>query len=207
MISMKITTSIIIVWHDAMPDSRPMRQVLICLERQLQCGGAIAFFPSPYEDDSAQEWDAMERVCADQALDTVTYIHPALILGAHPRNGKAPFIGRQILCFLEKLRLSVHDLIKIGQFVFASKDDRERRWLKIRTATVTNARSLSTMQTVRAIMRTGIVSCIVIEAKGPFAGPSSRTLDHAEPSSTPHGQGAARWIIAAFESRPPPDHV
>ncbi|VDP41294.1 unnamed protein product [Heligmosomoides polygyrus] len=111
MLTMKITTSIIIVWPDEMPESRPMRQVLICLERHLQCGGALAFFPSPYEDDNAEAWTAMGRVCAEyvkyvtgpkrrfdaivrdhysDALDHVTYTNPALTLGAHPRYVHRP---------------------------------------------------------------------------------------------------------------------
>lgn len=109
MLTMKITTSIIIVWPDEMPESRPMRQVLICLERHLQCGGALAFFPSPYEDDNAEAWTAMGRVCAEyvkyvtgpkrrfdaivrdhysDALDHVTYTHPALTLERIPDTGK-----------------------------------------------------------------------------------------------------------------------
>lgn len=50
---------------------------------------------------------------------------PALSLRTHPRNRRAPFVSRQILCFLDKLRLSVKDLIKIREFCFASKDERE----------------------------------------------------------------------------------
>ncbi|VDP28407.1 unnamed protein product [Heligmosomoides polygyrus] len=106
-----------------------------------------------------RRFEAIVRDHYSEPLDTVTYTHPALNLGAHPRNGKASFIGRQILCFLEKLRLST----------ISSRSENL--------------------------------------AKEPFTGPSSRTPDHAEPSPTPRGQGAARWIIAEFESRPPPDRV
>lgn len=161
-----------------------------------------------------------------EALDTMTYTQTTLSLGAHPRNGKAPFIGRQILCFLEKLRLSVHDLIKIGEFGLASKDDRERRrkeksdknrrreeeftpnfWVVEDPDRHRHELPITFHNANRPRYHPrGIVSC-VIEAKEPFTGPSSRTPDHAELSPTPHGQGAARWITAEYESRSPPDHV
>ncbi|KAL6737864.1 hypothetical protein Aduo_011473 [Ancylostoma duodenale] len=41
----QITRSIIVVWLDQMSESRPMRQLLISLERHLQCGDTLAFFP------------------------------------------------------------------------------------------------------------------------------------------------------------------
>ncbi|KHJ92076.1 hypothetical protein OESDEN_08043 [Oesophagostomum dentatum] len=60
-----ITTSIIVVWPDKMPESRAMRQLLIALERHLQIGGTLMFFPSPFEDSNVEEWKAMGRVCAE----------------------------------------------------------------------------------------------------------------------------------------------
>ncbi|EYB85939.1 hypothetical protein Y032_0288g1489 [Ancylostoma ceylanicum] len=50
-----ITRSIIVVWPDQMPKSGSMRQLLISLERHLQGGGTLAFFPSPYEDQNEHE--------------------------------------------------------------------------------------------------------------------------------------------------------
>ncbi|EYB94484.1 hypothetical protein Y032_0171g324 [Ancylostoma ceylanicum] len=61
----QITRSIVIVWPDRMPESRPMRQLLISLERHLQCGGTLAFFPSPYEDRNEFEWKRIGEVCTE----------------------------------------------------------------------------------------------------------------------------------------------
>ncbi|KAK6059773.1 hypothetical protein COOONC_02577 [Cooperia oncophora] len=65
LVTMPIVTSLIVVWPDTTPESREMRQVLIALERHLQPGGSLAFFPSPYEDDNNTEWMHMGRVCAE----------------------------------------------------------------------------------------------------------------------------------------------
>ncbi|KAL6730519.1 hypothetical protein Aduo_001488 [Ancylostoma duodenale] len=53
--------------------------------------------------------------------------HPTLYLGADPRFKRSPFVGRQILLFLEKLRLTVHDLIKLRPIDFGSQEVKERR--------------------------------------------------------------------------------
>lgn len=148
MISMPITTSIIVVWPDTTPESREMRQVLIALERHLQCGGALAFFPSPYEDENIKEWTHMGRVCAEfvkymtapersfdavvrdhysDVLEQAPFTHPACCLGTRPRSGKALFSGRQILLFLQKLRLTVNDLIRLDEFDFASPELKDHR--------------------------------------------------------------------------------
>ncbi|RCN30316.1 hypothetical protein ANCCAN_23907 [Ancylostoma caninum] len=143
-----LITSIIVVWPDRMPESRAMRQTLIGLKRYLQCGGALAFFPSPYEDSNEAGWKKMGEVCSEFAnyltgltrnfeaivrdhysdvLEKAPYTHPALCLGADPRFKRSPFVGRQILLFLEKLRLTVDDLIKLRPFDFASLELKERR--------------------------------------------------------------------------------
>ncbi|VDO94869.1 unnamed protein product [Heligmosomoides polygyrus] len=148
LISMPITTSIIVVWPDTTPESREMRQVLIALERHLQCGGALAFFPSPYEDENIKEWTHMGRVCAEfvkymtapersfdavvrdhysDVLEQAPFTHPACCLGTRPRSGKALFSGRQILLFLQKLRLTVNDLIRLDEFDFASPELKDHR--------------------------------------------------------------------------------
>ncbi|KAL6743237.1 hypothetical protein Aduo_016303 [Ancylostoma duodenale] len=140
-LSIPLVTSIIVVLPDRMPDSRAMRQTLIGLERHLQCGGALAFFPSPYEDSNEAEWKKMGEVCSEfvnyltgptrnfeaivrdhysDVLEKAPYTHPALCLGADPRFKRSPFMGRQILLFLEKLRLTVDDLIKLCPFDFSS---------------------------------------------------------------------------------------
>ncbi|KAK6017953.1 zinc knuckle, partial [Ostertagia ostertagi] len=148
LISMPIVTSIIIVWPDTTPESRQMRQVLIALERHLQPGGSLAFFPSPYEDDNNAEWTHMGRICAEyvrymtapqrvfeaivrdhysDVLEGAPYTHPAGCLGTHPRRAKCQFGGYQIRLFLDKLRLTVNDLIKMDEFEMASPELRDRR--------------------------------------------------------------------------------
>ncbi|KIH46852.1 hypothetical protein ANCDUO_23093 [Ancylostoma duodenale] len=142
------TPSIIIAWPDKMPESRAMRQLLIALERHLQTGGTLMFFPSPFEDNNEQEWRAMADTCAEfvryltdpsrrfEALvrdhysgvrDSAPYTHPAGCLGTEPRFKKSPFSGRQILLYLEKMRLTINDVIKIKEFDFASAEVKERR--------------------------------------------------------------------------------
>ncbi|VDP47241.1 unnamed protein product [Heligmosomoides polygyrus] len=148
MISMPVTTSVIVVWPDILPESREMRQVLIALERHLQCGGALAFFPSPYEGENTKEWTHMGRVCAEfvkyitapersfdaivrdhysDVLEQAPFTHPACCLGTRPRSGKALFSGRQILVFLKKLRLTVNDLIRLDEFDVASSELKDLR--------------------------------------------------------------------------------
>ncbi|KAL6730520.1 hypothetical protein ANCDUO_02231 [Ancylostoma duodenale] len=64
-LSIPLVTSIIVVWPDRMPESRAMRQKLIGLERHLQCGGALAFFSSPYEYSHEAEWKKMGEMCSE----------------------------------------------------------------------------------------------------------------------------------------------
>ncbi|KAL6723886.1 hypothetical protein Aduo_018843 [Ancylostoma duodenale] len=52
---------------------------------------------------------------------------PATCLGTDPRNKTAPFTDRQILLFLEKLGLTVNDIMRIPEFEYASAELRERR--------------------------------------------------------------------------------
>ncbi|KIH54929.1 hypothetical protein ANCDUO_14921, partial [Ancylostoma duodenale] len=148
LINTPITGSIIVVWPDQMPESRPMRQLLISLERHLQCGGTLAFFPSPYEDRNEQEWKRIWEVCTEfvryitqpsrnfdvlvrdhygEVLEQTPHTHPATCLGTDPRNKRPPFTDRQILLFLEKLRLTVNDIMRIPEFEYASAELRERR--------------------------------------------------------------------------------
>ncbi|EPB65351.1 integrase core domain protein [Ancylostoma ceylanicum] len=143
-----ITRSIIVVWPDQMPESRPMRQLLISLERHLQGGGTLAFFPSPYEDRNEHEWKRMGEVCTEfvrymtqpsrnfdalvrdhygDVLEQSPYTHPALCLGTDPRHKRAPFTDRQILLFLEKLRMTVNDVIRLPEFDYASKELKDKR--------------------------------------------------------------------------------
>ncbi|VDO24210.1 unnamed protein product, partial [Heligmosomoides polygyrus] len=57
--------AIVVVWPDAMPSDRSMRQTLIAVERHLQTGGTLLFFPFPYEDVNARVWTTMGEVCAE----------------------------------------------------------------------------------------------------------------------------------------------
>ncbi|EYC13483.1 hypothetical protein Y032_0043g738 [Ancylostoma ceylanicum] len=103
----QITRSIVVVWPDRMPESRPMRQLLISLERHLQCGGTLAFFPSPYEDRNEFEWKRIGEVCTEfvryitqpsrqfdalvrdhygDVLEQSPHTHPATCLGTDPRR-------------------------------------------------------------------------------------------------------------------------
>ncbi|KHJ98199.1 hypothetical protein OESDEN_01818 [Oesophagostomum dentatum] len=50
-----ITTSIIVLWPDKMPESRAMRQLPIALEYHLQIGGTLIFFPSPFDYSNVEE--------------------------------------------------------------------------------------------------------------------------------------------------------
>ncbi|VDL69049.1 unnamed protein product [Nippostrongylus brasiliensis] len=148
MIAMPITTSVIIVWPESTPESRQMRQVLIALERHLQCGGTMAFFPSPYHDDNAKEWAHMGRICAEfvkymtaperafdaivrdhysDVLEQAPYSHPAMCLGTRPRKGNALLSADQVVLFLKKLRVTVSDLIRIDEFDYASPELKEHR--------------------------------------------------------------------------------
>ncbi|KAK6050755.1 zinc knuckle [Cooperia oncophora] len=148
LVTMPIVTSLIVVWPDTTPESREMRQVLIALERHLQPGGSLAFFPSPYEDDNNTEWMHMGRVCAEyvrymtdpqrsfeaivrdhysDVLEGAPFTHPAACLGTHPRRGRSQFGGYQIRLFLDKLRVTINDLVKMDEFEMASEELRERR--------------------------------------------------------------------------------
>ncbi|KIH69338.1 hypothetical protein ANCDUO_00324 [Ancylostoma duodenale] len=148
LVNAPITRSIIVVWPDQMPESRPMRQLLISLERHLQSGGALAFFPSPYEDRNDREWRRIGEVCTEfvrymtqpsrnfdalvrdyygEVLRQSPYTHPAICLGTDPRHKRAPFTDRQILLFLEKLRMSVNDLMRLPKFEYASAELKEKR--------------------------------------------------------------------------------
>lgn len=125
-----------------------MRQVLIGLERNLQCGGTLLLFPSPYEDTNEAEWRRMGEVCQEfvkymtspeRAFEAVVrdhysdvlhaspYTHPATCLGTEPRFKRSPFVDRQVLLFLEKLRLTANDIVKLPEFRYASSEEKERR--------------------------------------------------------------------------------
>ncbi|CAJ0593826.1 unnamed protein product [Cylicocyclus nassatus] len=144
-----ITKSIIVIWPQTMPESRPMRQLLISLERHLADGGALAFFPFPYEDSNAAEWRRMGEVCREftryitdprrnfealvrdhysDVLDAAPYTHPAVCLGTTPRrNSTSTLTDKQMLLFLEKMRITIADLIRLPEFDFASTQLREQR--------------------------------------------------------------------------------
>ncbi|VDK83120.1 unnamed protein product [Cylicostephanus goldi] len=144
-----ITKSIIVIWPQTMPESRPMRQLLISLERHLADGGALAFFPFPYEDSNAPEWRRMGEVCREftryitdprrnfealvrdhysDVLDAAPYTHPAVCLGTTPRrNSTSTLTDKQMLLFLEKMRITIADLIRLPEFNFASAQLREQR--------------------------------------------------------------------------------
>ncbi|EPB76543.1 PHF5-like protein [Ancylostoma ceylanicum] len=144
----QLTPSIIIVWPDKMPESRAMRQLLIALEKHQQIGGSLMFFPSPFEDSNEEEWKAMADTCAkfvryitypsrnfealvrdhySEVKNSAPYTHPAGCLGTDPRFKKSPFNGRQIRLYLEKMRLTINDVIKMKEFDFASVELKERR--------------------------------------------------------------------------------
>lgn len=148
LLDIEITTTIIVVWPDKMPESREMRQVLIGLERHLQCGGTLLFYPSPFEDNNEDEWRRRGEVCREfvqymtrperafegvvrdhysDILESVPYTHPAMCLGTEPRYKRSPYLDRQILLFLEKVRLSANDLIKLPEFYNVSPEEKERR--------------------------------------------------------------------------------
>ncbi|XGW03175.1 hypothetical protein V3C99_014849 [Haemonchus contortus] len=148
LLEVNIFTAIVVVWPDSMPSGRSMRQLLIALERHLQPGGTLLFFPSPYEDHNQQEWTAMGRVCAEfvrfmttpdrgfeavvrdhysEVLDTAPYTHPAICLGTDPRFKKTPFIGRQIVLYLEKMRITMSDILRLEEFKPASDQLKEKR--------------------------------------------------------------------------------
>ncbi|CAJ0607989.1 unnamed protein product [Cylicocyclus nassatus] len=133
----EVMKAVVIVWPDNLPESRQMRQLLISIERHLQDGGTLAFLPSPYEDRNAEEWRRVGEVCREfvrfltdpsrnflavtrdhysGVLDHAPYTHPACCLGVNPRRSGAPFIGPQILTFLEKVRITVNDLIRLPKF-------------------------------------------------------------------------------------------
>uniref|UniRef100_A0A7I4YV80 RNA-directed DNA polymerase n=1 Tax=Haemonchus contortus TaxID=6289 RepID=A0A7I4YV80_HAECO len=148
LLEVNIFTAIIVVWPGSMPSGRSMRQLLIALERHLQPGGTLLFFPSPYEDHNQQEWTAMGRVCAEfvrfmttsdrgfeavvrdhysEVLDTAPYTHPAICLGTDPRFKETPFIGRQIVLYLEKMRITMSDILRLEEFKPASDQLKEKR--------------------------------------------------------------------------------
>ncbi|KAK6014407.1 zinc knuckle [Ostertagia ostertagi] len=137
LLEVNIVTAIILVWPDIMPSGRSMRQVLIALERHLQPGGTLLFFPSPYEDSNVTEWSKMGRVCSEfvrfmttadrgfeaivrdhytEVLESAPYTHPAMCLGTDPRFKRSPFNGRQIVLFLEKLRVTIADILRLREF-------------------------------------------------------------------------------------------
>ncbi|KAK6018626.1 retroviral aspartyl protease, partial [Ostertagia ostertagi] len=148
LLEVNIVTAIILVWPDIMPSGRSMRQVLIALERHLQPGGTLLFFPSPYEDSNVTEWSKMGRVCSEfvrfmttadrgfeaivrdhytEVLESAPYTHPAMCLGTDPRFKRSPFNGRQIVLFLEKLRVTIADILRLREFKAASNELKEAR--------------------------------------------------------------------------------
>ncbi|CAJ0591574.1 unnamed protein product [Cylicocyclus nassatus] len=103
---------------------------------------------SPYEDRNAEEWRRVGEVCREfvrfltdpsrnflavtrdhysGVLDHAPYTHLACCLGVNPRRSGAPFIGPQILTFLEKVRITVNDLIRLPKFEPATPELREQR--------------------------------------------------------------------------------
>ncbi|VDO65774.1 unnamed protein product [Heligmosomoides polygyrus] len=79
-----------------------MRQVLIGLERNLQCGGTLLFFPSPYEDTNEVEWRRMGEVCQEfvkymtspeRAFEAVFRDHYSDALHASPYTHPGTWLG------------------------------------------------------------------------------------------------------------------
>ncbi|KAL6739627.1 hypothetical protein Aduo_013060 [Ancylostoma duodenale] len=137
-----ITASIIMVWPLERPTNDAARKVVLQLERHLRCGGTLQMFPSPYEDAKSELWEerrntvsavveylqgperGFEALVVDQYTPVrhgCRYTHPAGCLGTNPRKGDQPFQGWQIHTFLQKIRVTLKDVLLLPPFQLREK--------------------------------------------------------------------------------------
>ncbi|EYB85940.1 hypothetical protein Y032_0288g1490 [Ancylostoma ceylanicum] len=75
----------------------------------------------------SRNFDALVSDHCGDVLEQSPYTHPALSLGTDPRHKRAPFKDQEILLFIEKLRMTVNDVIRLPEFNYASKELKDKR--------------------------------------------------------------------------------
>ncbi|KAL6723422.1 hypothetical protein Aduo_018432 [Ancylostoma duodenale] len=65
-----------------------------------------------YITDPSRRFEALVCDHYNGVRDSAPYNHPAGCLGTEPRFEKSPFSGQQIRLYLEKMRLTINDVIK-----------------------------------------------------------------------------------------------
>ncbi|KIH61645.1 hypothetical protein ANCDUO_08077 [Ancylostoma duodenale] len=80
-----------------------------------------------YITEPSRNFDALVRDHYGDVLEQSPHTHRATCLGTDPSRKRAPYTDRQILLFLEKLRLIVNDVIRFPEFEFASPELKAKR--------------------------------------------------------------------------------
>ncbi|VDO29075.1 unnamed protein product [Haemonchus placei] len=101
-------------------------QLLVALERNLQPGGTLLFFPSPYEDHKCEVCSVHDHTGSKirsrgekpllGMLETVSYTHPAICLRTAPRSKRTPIHWPPDYLVPEKMRVIMSDILRLEEF-------------------------------------------------------------------------------------------